>query len=104
MLCQQQRYADLGCGNGMLVVGLASVIIGQALFGKRGITAGVISAVVGSIIYRVILQAAYQIDMPSYMVKLLSALIVTIALVLPLIKEKSGVMRIRRAGERGAAQ
>jgi len=104
MLCQQQRYADLGCGNGMLVVGLASVIIGQALFGKRGITAGVISAVVSSIIYRVILQAAYQIDMPSYMVKLLSALIVTIALVLPLIKEKSGVMRIRRAGERGAAQ
>ena len=102
MLCQQQRYADLGCGNGMLVVGLASVIIGQALFGKRGVTFGVISAVVGSIIYRVILQAAYQIDMPSYMVKLLSALIVTIALVLPLIKEKSGVIRTRRAGERGA--
>ncbi len=104
MLCQQQRYADLGCGNGMLVVGLASVIIGQALFGKRGVTAGVISAVIGSVIYRVILQAAYQIDMPSYMVKLLSALIVTIALVLPLIKEKSGVSRIRRAGKREAVK
>ena len=102
MLCQQQRYADLGCGNGMLVVGLASVIIGQALFGKRGVTAGIVSAVVGSVIYRVILQAAYQINMPSYMVKLLSALIVTAALVLPLIREKTGTMRVRYAAERGA--
>lgn len=104
MLCQQQRYADLGSGNGMLVVGLASVIIGQALFGKRGITAGVISAVVGSVIYRIILQAAFKIDMPSYMVKLLSALIVTAALVLPMIKEKMRALRRRRAGEKEAAK
>ena len=103
MLCQQQRYADMGNGSGMLVVGLASVIIGQALFGKRGVTAGLVSAVVGSEIYRIILQAAYQIDMPSYTVKLLSALIVTVALVLPLIKEKSGAWRQRRSGERGRA-
>lgn len=100
MLCQQQRYADLGCGNGMLVVGLASVIIGQALFGRRGVTPGVVSAVIGSVIYRMILQGAYQIDMPSYMVKLLSALIVTVALVMPLTKEKMNTMRIRRAGEK----
>jgi len=96
MLCQQQRYADLGNGNGMLVVGLASVIIGQALFGKRGVTIGLISAVVGSLMYRIILQLAYQIDMPSYMVKLLSALIVTIALVLPLAKAKAAAWRKRR--------
>ncbi len=100
MLCQAQRYADLGNGSGMLVVGLASVIIGQALFGRRGVTTGLVSAVVGSEIYRVILQAAYQIDMPSYTVKLLSALIVTAALVLPLAKEKSLAWRARRTGER----
>jgi ABC-type uncharacterized transport system, permease component len=103
MLCQQQRYADLGNGSGMLVVGLASVIIGQALFGRRGVTAGLVSAVVGSEIYRIILQAAYRIDMPSYMVKLLSALIVTVALVLPLAKEKSLAWRQRRAGEKEGA-
>lgn len=102
MLCQQQRYADLGCGNGMLVVGLASVIIGQALFGRRGVTLGVVSAVIGSVIYRMILQGAYQIDMPSYTVKLLSALIVTVALVMPLTKEKMNTMRIRRTGEKEA--
>lgn len=100
MLCQEQRYADLGNGSGMLVVGLASVIIGQALFGKRGVTAGLLSAAIGSELYRIILQAAYQIDMPSYMVKLLSAAIVTVALVLPLVKEKSVALRQRRSGER----
>ena len=104
MLCQQQRYADLGSGNGMLVVGLASVIIGQAFFGRRGVTIGIVSAVVGSILYRIILQGAYQIDMPSYTVKLLSALIVTIALVIPLAKENMNTMRIRRAGERAVSK
>ncbi|MBP1918229.1 ABC transporter permease [Youngiibacter multivorans] len=99
MLCQQQRYADLGNGNGMLVVGLASVIIGQAIFGKRGVTLSVISAVVGSVLYRIILQAAYQIDMPSYTVKLISALIVAISLTLPLIKEKIDAVQMRRSGE-----
>jgi len=100
MLCQQQRYADLGSGSGMLVVGLASVIIGQALFGHRGVTVGILSAVVGSVLYRVILQAAYQVDMPSYMVKLLSALIVTVALVLPLVQEKSKEWRQRRTAQK----
>lgn len=98
LLCQQQRYADLGYGSGMLVVGLASVIIGQAVFGRRGVTAGLLSAAAGSVIYRIILQAAYQIDMPSYTVKLLSALIVTAALTLPLLKKKVEQLRQRRAG------
>jgi putative tryptophan/tyrosine transport system permease protein len=100
MLCQRQRYADLGNGSGMLVVGLASVIIGQALFGKRGVTAGLLSAVLGSEIYRLILQAAYRIDMPSYAVKLLSALIVAVALALPLAKEKTANWRRKRAAAR----
>lgn len=91
LVCQQQRYADLGSGSGMLVVGLASVIIGQALLGRRGVTIGIVSAVLGSLLYRIILQFAYQIDMPTYTVKLLSAAIVTVALILPLMKEQTGV-------------
>ncbi len=86
LLCQQQRYADLNFGSGMLVVGLASVIIGQVFFGRRSVTVGLISAMFGSLIYRIILQFAYRIDMPSYAVKLLSAVIVVIALTLPLIR------------------
>lgn len=88
LLCQQQRYADLNCGSSMLVTGLASVIIGQVLFGDRGIVGGLISTVAGSCLYRIVLQAAYRADMPSYMVKLLSTLIVVCALAVPLIREK----------------
>lgn len=88
LLCQQQRYADLNCGSSMLVMGLASVIIGQVLFGDRGIVGGLISAVGGSLLYRVIIQGAYQIHMPSYAVKLLSTLIVVAALAIPLVRGK----------------
>ena len=95
LLCQQQRYADLNCGSSMLVMGLASVIIGRALFGDRGIVGGLLSAVGGSLLYRVIIQAAYKIEMPSYGVKLLSTIIVVCALALPLLK--------RRAGQKGGA-
>ena len=86
LLCEQQRYADLNFGSGMLVVGLASVIIGQVFFGKRGVTLGILSAVVGSLVYRLILQLAYKVDMPSYAVKLLSAVIVVLALSVPRLK------------------
>lgn len=88
LLCQQQRYADLNCGNGMLVMGLASVIIGQAFTGQRGIVCGLISAAGGSLIYRVVLQLAYKVNMPSYAVKLLSALVVVLALSMPLLQKK----------------
>ena len=97
LLCQQQRYADLGCGSGMMVVGLASVIIGQALFGRRGVSVAILSAVVGSVLYRIILQLAYQINMPSYTVKLLSVVIVVAALSLPLAKGRLALARSRRA-------
>ena len=98
LLCQQQRYADLNCGNGMLVMGLASVIIGQALTGQRGVVCGLISAAGGSLIYRVVLQLAYKVNMPSYAVKLLSALIVVLALSMPLIQKK--LASLRKGGAR----
>ena len=94
LLCEQQRYADLNFGSGMLVVGLASVIIGQVFFGNRGVTLGIVSAVTGSLVYRLILQLAYKVDMPSYAVKLLSAAIVVVALSIPKIKR---VIAQRRA-------
>ncbi|MFI3238605.1 MAG: ABC transporter permease [Lachnospiraceae bacterium] len=88
LLCQQQKYADLNCGTGMLVVGLASVIIGQVLFGKKGTTIGLVSAICGSLVYRMVIQCAYKVDMPSYFVKLLSTVIVVIALLTPMLKAK----------------
>lgn len=95
LLCHSQRYADLNCGSGMLVMGLASVIIGQVLMGDKSILRGIISAALGSVFYRIIIQAAYKIDMPSYSVKLLSAVIVVVFLTIPLFKK---TMTGRKAG------
>lgn len=97
LLCQQQRYADLNCGSSMLVMGLASVIIGQVLFGDRGIVGSLLGAVGGSLLYRVVIQAAYKIEMPSYAVKLLSTVIVVCALAVPLLRQRRG------AGQKGGA-
>lgn len=96
LLCQFQQYADLNCGTGIMVMGLASVVIGTTLFGRRSITRQVIAAAAGSLIYRIILQAAYKVDMPSYFVKLLSVLIVIAALAVPMLaaKKKKGGARV----------
>lgn len=99
LLCHQQRYADLNCGNSMLVMGLASVIIGQVLFGKRGVVVGLISAVGGSLLYRIVLQLAYRMDMPDYSVKLLSTLIVILALTLPRLR-KEIARKMKKGGAR----
>lgn len=97
LLCHSQRYADLNCGSGMLVMGLASVIIGQVAIGDRSVVRGVVSAALGSVIYRIIIQAAYKADMPSYSVKLISVVIVVIFLTAPYIGKSLNGRRRRKA-------
>lgn len=103
LAAQLQGYADISSSVGMLVVGLASVIIGEAIFGRRSVTVGFISALVGSVIYRLIIALAtrYQI-LPSYMLKLVSAVIVTVALALPSIKEAWKKAQIKKRGMQDA--
>ena len=71
----------------MLVMGLASVIIGLTFFSNHSVTIQAVGVVLGSLLYRIIIQIAYKIDMPSYAVKLLSAVIVVIALVIPWLQK-----------------
>ncbi|MBF7096760.1 ABC transporter permease [Alkalibacter mobilis] len=97
LICQYQMFSDVGSGSGMVVIGLASVIIGETVFGKRGVTIGLISAVAGSIIYRIIIAMALKIDLfPSYALKLISAVIVMVALSGPSIKGLMDQAKIRR--------
>ena len=97
LIAQYQKYADISSGTGTLVVGLASVIIGEAIVGKRGVTVGFISALLGSMIYRFIYTAAINYSpFPSYMLKLVSAIIVAIALSIPAIQYYIGRMKMRK--------
>ena len=99
IIAQYQGYADISSSTGILVVGLASVIIGEAVFGKRGITLGFISAIVGSLIYRYIIALATRYSpLDAYMLKLVSAVIVGITLAMPAVKSNFAAARQKRGG------
>ncbi|MBQ7534604.1 MAG: ABC transporter permease [Stomatobaculum sp.] len=100
LLCQYQQYADLNCGTGMMVMGLASVVIGTTLFGKQSVTKQILWVVAGSLIYRLMIQAAYKIDLPSYSVKLLSVIIVIASLAVPRLTAAGKKAAVQRGGER----
>ena len=103
MFAQQQRYFDVTMGTGTVVIGLASVIIGEAIFGRRSVTIGFISAIVGSIIYRAIIAVTTRYNIfPSYMFKLVAAVIVIAALAIPVIKESVRKAKIKRGGHKDA--
>lgn len=98
ILAQYQGFADINSGSGILVVGLASVIIGEVVMGKRGVTVGIISAVVGSIIYRYILAVATSTHIfPATALKLISAVIVAVALSIPMIKKNIAISKTKGA-------
>lgn len=80
MLAQYQSFADASMGTGMVVIGLASVIIGETIFGKSHLTGRLISVALGAIVYRLIIAQALALGLPSSDLKLVSAAIVTIAL------------------------
>lgn len=88
LLGQSQGFADAGMGTGTIVIGLASVIIGEVLFGTRNFMNWLLAVVGGSIMYRFVIAFVLKMGMNQNDMKLLTAIIVVIALAMPLIKEK----------------
>lgn len=88
LVAQSNGFADVGMGVGTIVIGLASVIIGEVLFGKRTFKNALISVILGSIIYRLVIAIVLQLGMPPNNLKLFTAVLVAIALSLPLIRAK----------------
>ena len=86
VLAQYQKTADINLGTGMVIIGLASLIIGETLMptGKPWMKA--LGAILGSILYRFIIAIALRLDLPSECLKLISAVIVALAIGLPAIK------------------
>ena len=94
LVAQSNGFADVGMGTGTIVIGLASVIIGEVLFGTKSFKNCLISVILGSIVYRLVIAIVLQLGMPPNDLKLFTALLVTLALSMPLIREK---MRQRRS-------
>ena len=90
VLAQYQKTADINLGTGMVVIGLASLIIGETLMPKGKTWMKVLGAILGSVVYRFIIALALRMDLPSECLKLISAVIVALAIGLPAMKKAKG--------------
>ena len=104
LIAQYQSFADISMGVGMVVIGLASVIIGEVLFGTKNLLRRLIAVILGAILYRLVIAIALEMGMPATDLKLISALIVALALSAPVIKEQLSAVQKRRLIRKGAQQ
>ena len=86
VLAQYQKTADINLGTGMVIIGLASLIIGETLMSKGKTWVKILGAIAGSVVYRFIIAIALRLDLPSECLKLISAVIVALAIGLPAIQ------------------
>ena len=100
VLAQYQKSADINLGTGMVVIGLASLIIGETLFGRGGMWVKALAAVAGSVIYRFIIALALRANVPSECLKLISAVIVALAIAMPALKKGFAFQKRRAAAAR----
>lgn len=106
---QYNKNAEINMGTGMVTIALASLIIGQTLFGRGKMRSRILGVVGGSIIYRFIIALALRLNVPTQAFKLVSAVIVAVAIAAPAAKQlvvhyrkKKEAMRLRSAHkERG---
>lgn len=99
VLAQYQKTADINLGTGMVIIGLASLIIGETIFGRGGIGWKAVGAVAGSVIYRFIIAIALRLNLPSECLKLISAVIVALAISMPYLQKKLRFRRQRRLAD-----
>ncbi len=97
ILAQYQSFSDVSGGIGMMVVGLASIIVGEAIFGRKSIIRSLLAVVIGAVVYRFVLTIALRIGLKAGDLKLFSAILVTIAICIPTLKSYIMKRRSRRA-------
>ncbi|MEW5762413.1 MAG: ABC transporter permease [Bacillota bacterium] len=95
---QFQKFADIQMGIGMIIIGLASVIIGEVLCGAPTVWRALLAVVVGSIIYRAVVSLVLSLGLAPTDLKLLTAAIVTLALAFPVLRRHFGWRTLARGG------
>ena len=88
LIAQNQGFTDVGMGIGMIVLGLASVIIGEGIFRPRGITTVLLAVVGGAFAYRLFIGIALRLGLPPTDLKLVTAVLVVVVLAIPFIRKK----------------
>ncbi|MGZ9584826.1 ABC transporter permease [Paenibacillus marinisediminis] len=101
LIAQYQGFADIQSGVGMIVIGLASVIIGEAIFGHKTIARTTLAVLLGAVLYRLIIAIALQMELNATDLKLLTSVIVIFALTLPMVQRS---YKQRSASRKRAAE
>lgn len=96
LVAQMQQSADVNMGAGMVVISFASIIIGSVIIKNKNITMGLISVIIGSLIYRFIIALILTTNFPPSYLKLISSLVVIAALSFPNIKNKMEISKMKR--------
>lgn len=99
LLSQYHGYCDIGMGVGMVVIGLASVIIGEVIFGTTSLLRRLIAVALGAVVYRLILAIALNFGMQATDMKLVSAVIVVIALSMGVLGETFSIRKKKRGAK-----
>ncbi len=106
LIAQYAKFSDIGMGIGMIIIGLASVIIGEAIFGTKTIMRTTLAVVCGAIIYRIILGLALRVEvLDTGDMKLITAIIVIFALIMPQVieRKREKKRKLKRHAERLAS-
>ena len=105
LLAQSQKSVNIDIGSGMVTMALASLLIGRAFMGKGKVALRAVGAVLGSVTFRLIYTVAIRFNMPAFMLKAVSSIIVIIAISapymkkqIPMLKRKMAIRRERRRG------
>lgn len=95
LVAQAQSYGDVGMGQGTIVIGLASIVIGEVIIGQKVNFAGkLLSVVIGSVIYRIIVAVVLQLGLNTDDLKMLTAIVVALALSVPVLTKKKIVKKV----------
>ena len=99
LLAQSQKSVNIDIGTGMVTVALASLLIGSVFLGKRKIPLRIVGMVLGAFVFRLVYTVALRLNMPAFMLKFVSSVIVVIAISLPYLK-KQLPLAVRRLKKR----
>lgn len=97
LLAQCQKSVSIDIGTGMVTIALASLLMGQVLLGKGSILKRALGMVVGAFAFRLVYTIALRLDMPAFMLKLVSSVIVVLAIATPYFKRRLPLLRRRMA-------
>ena len=97
LMAQSQKAVDINLGTGMVTIALASLLIGGTVMGRGSVFKRAVGVVLGSVIFRLVYTIALRLNMPAFMLKLVSSVIVVLAISVPYLKSRLPMLRRRMA-------